>query len=84
MAANSYAQAVAEYERIFGFPSYETAEALYHQSGCLFRMGRFGPAEIAIQRAISVMDGIEELSEPEKSDYLSTLASILEATRAKH
>jgi tetratricopeptide (TPR) repeat protein len=79
-ATNSYAQAVAEYERIRGFPSYETAEALYHQSGCLLRMGRFGPAETAIRRAISVMDGIEELSGPEKSDYLSTLASILEAT----
>jgi tetratricopeptide (TPR) repeat protein len=79
-ATNSYAQAVAEYERILGFPSYETAEALYHQSGCLLRMGVFDLSETAIRRAISVMDGIEELSAPEKSDYLSTLASILEAT----
>jgi hypothetical protein len=34
-ATNSYAQAVAEYERILGFPSYEAADALYHQSACL-------------------------------------------------
>lgn len=36
-----------------------------------------------IDRAISVMDKVEELSGYEKSDYLSTLASILEATGRK-
>jgi len=54
-------------------------EALYHQSGSLLRMGRLGPAEAVIRRAISVMDQIGDLSDYEKSDYLSTLASILEA-----
>jgi tetratricopeptide (TPR) repeat protein len=76
----SYAEAVAEYEKICGFPTYETAEALYHQSGCLLRMGKTVPAEAAIRRAISVMDTVEQLSGYEKSDYLGTLASILEAT----
>jgi tetratricopeptide (TPR) repeat protein len=76
----SYAEAVAEYEKICGFPAYETAEALYHQSGCLLRMGKTAPAEAAIRRAISVMDTVEQLSGYEKSDYLGTLASILEAT----
>jgi tetratricopeptide (TPR) repeat protein len=79
-AVKIYAEAVSEYERIFGFPSYETAEALYRQSGCLLRTGNVAPAETAIRRAISVMDKIEELSGYEKSDYLTTLASILEAT----
>jgi tetratricopeptide (TPR) repeat protein len=79
-AERSYAEAVAEYEKICGFPSYETAEALYHQSGCLLRMGKTAPAEGAIRRAISVMDMIEQLSGYEESDYLGTLASILEAT----
>lgn len=35
-AAKIYAEAVSAYERICGFPSYEAAEALYHQSGCPF------------------------------------------------
>jgi hypothetical protein len=78
--ARIYAEAVVEYERIFRLPSRETAEALYHQSGCLLRMGKLGPAEAAIRRAISVMDQTGDLSDYEKSDYLSTLASILEAT----
>jgi tetratricopeptide (TPR) repeat protein len=79
-AERSYEEAIAEYERVCGFPSYETAEALYHQSGCLLRMGKVAPAEAAIRRAISGMDQIEELSGYEKSDYLATLASILEST----
>jgi len=79
-AESKYAEAVAEYEKVCGFPSYETAEALYHQSGCLLRMGKLTPAETAIRRAISVMDKIDNLSDCEKSDYLSTLALILEAT----
>jgi tetratricopeptide (TPR) repeat protein len=79
-AESKYAEAVAEYEKICGFPSYETVEALYHQSGCLLRMGKLGPAEAAIRRAISDMDKIDTLSGYEKSDYLLTLASILEAT----
>lgn len=79
-AERSYAEAVAEYERVCKFPSYETAEALYHQSGCLLRIGKVAPAEAAIRRAISAMDQIEELSGYEKSDYLATLASILEAS----
>ena len=79
-AVRAYAQAVTEYERICGFPSYETVEALYHQCGSLLRMSRLGPAEAAIRRTISVMDQISGLSDYEKSDYLSTLASILEAS----
>jgi tetratricopeptide (TPR) repeat protein len=79
-AVRIYADAVSEYERICGFPSYQAAEALYHQSGCLLRMGNMAPAETAIRRAISVMDKIEELSGYEKSDYLARLASILDAT----
>jgi len=75
-----FAEAVAVREKISGFPSYEIAEALYHQSGCLLRVGKLGPAENAIRRAISVMDRVSELSDYEKSDYLSTLASILEGT----
>ena len=78
-AVKIYAEAVWEYERICGFPSYEAAEALYHQSGCLLRTGNLGAAETAIRRAISVMDGIDQLSGYEKADYLTTLASILEA-----
>ena len=76
----SYAEAVAEYEKICGFPAYETAEALYHQSGCLLRVGKTAPAETAIRRAIGIIDEVEELSSYEKSDYFATLASILEAT----
>jgi tetratricopeptide (TPR) repeat protein len=79
-ATGAYERAVAEFERIFGFPSYETAEALYHQSGYFLRVGDLGAAEKAIGRAISVMDKIEKLSDYEKSDYLGTLASVLEAT----
>jgi tetratricopeptide (TPR) repeat protein len=75
-----FAKSVAEYERICGFPSYETAEALYQQSGCLLRMGKTAPAEAAIRRAISAMDTVEQLSGYEKSEYLNTLASILETT----
>ena len=44
------------------------------------RVGDLGAAEKAIGRAISVMDKIEKLSDYEKSDYLATLASVLEAT----
>jgi len=79
-AERSYTEAVAEYERTCGFPSYEVSEALYHQSGCLLRMGKLIPAEAAIRRAVSVMNRVEHLSDYEKSDYLGTLASILEAT----
>lgn len=43
-------------------------------------MGKVAPAETAIRRAISVMDKIEQLSGYEKSDYLATLASILDGT----
>ena len=82
-AESNYADAVAEYEKICGATSYETAEARYRQSGCLLRMGKLAPAEAAIRRAISVMDSVSDLSDPEKSDYLSTLASILEATGRK-
>jgi tetratricopeptide (TPR) repeat protein len=78
-AVSIYAETVREYERICGFPSYETAESLYHQSACLLRLGLLGPAEASIRRAIGVMDQIEGLSEYEKSDYFSTLGSILEA-----
>ena len=79
-ATESYEKSIAEFERTCGFPSYETAEALYHQSGYLLRIGDFGASEKAISRAISVMDEIEDLSHYEKSDYLSTLATVLEAT----
>jgi tetratricopeptide (TPR) repeat protein len=78
-AVRIFAEAVMEYERICGFPSYETAEALYHQSACLLRLGLLVPAEASIRRAIEAMDQIEGLSAYDKSDYFSTLASILEA-----
>jgi tetratricopeptide (TPR) repeat protein len=79
-ASEAYERAVAEYERICGFPSYQTAEALYHQSEFFLRVEDFGAAENAVQRAISVIDRIEELSDSEKSDYFATLASIMKAT----
>ena len=79
-ATDAYERAVAEYERICGFPSHQTAEALYHQSGYFLRIENFGAAEKAIGRAISVIDKIEELSGYEKSDYFGTLASIMRAT----
>jgi tetratricopeptide (TPR) repeat protein len=79
-AARLYEEAVAEYERIHGFPSHETAEALYRQSAYLLRTGEPSPAETTIRRAVSVMDEIETLSDYEKSDYLVVLASVLEAT----
>jgi tetratricopeptide (TPR) repeat protein len=79
-AAEAYKGAVAEYERICGFPSCQTAEALYHQSGFLLRVGDFGAAEKAVKRAISVLDEVEGLSDSEKSDYFGTLASIMKAT----
>jgi tetratricopeptide (TPR) repeat protein len=79
-AVKIYAEAVSEYERICGFPSYEAVEAMYRQSACLLRTGNVAAAETAIRRAISVMDKIEELSGYEKSDYLATLALILEAS----
>lgn len=79
-ATEAYERALVECERLCGFPSYGTAEALYHQSGYFLRVGKFGAAEKAIERAISVMDKIEELSDYEKSDYVGTLASILEGT----
>lgn len=79
-ATGAYERTIAEFERTCGFPSYETAEALYHQSGYLLRVGDFNGSKKAISRAISVMDEIENLSDYEKSDYLSTLASVLDAT----
>lgn len=79
-ATESYGKSIIEFERTCGFPSYETAEALYHQSGYLLRIGDFGASEKAIRKAISVMDEIQDLTQYEKSDYLSTLASVLEAT----
>jgi tetratricopeptide (TPR) repeat protein len=79
-ATEAYERTVAEYERICGFPSYQTVEALYHQSGFFLRVEDFGAAEKAIGRAISVIDTIEGLSDSEKSDYFGTLASIMKAT----
>jgi tetratricopeptide (TPR) repeat protein len=74
-----YEQSVVAYERVCGFPSYEAAEALYRQSGYLLRISEFKRAEETVRRAISVMDQIDALSDYERSDYLNTLASILEA-----
>jgi tetratricopeptide (TPR) repeat protein len=79
-ATEAYEKTVAEYERIRGFPSNQTVEALYHQSGFFLRVEDFGAAEKAIGRAISVIDTIEGLSDSEKSDYFGTLASIMKAT----
>lgn len=79
-ATEAFGRAVTEYERICGFLSYQTAEALYHQSGFYLRVEDFGAAEKAIVRAISVIDRIEGLSDSEKSDYFGTLASIMKAT----
>jgi tetratricopeptide (TPR) repeat protein len=77
-ATEIYARAVAESERLCGFPSQTVAEVLYRQSGYFLRMGDLESGEKAIRRAISAMDDIEELLDGEKADYLATLASILE------
>jgi tetratricopeptide (TPR) repeat protein len=80
-AAKISTEATIGMERICGFPSHETLGALYRQSRLLFRIGEFTTAESVIRRAMSAMDRIEELSKYEKSDYFSTLASILEAQK---
>lgn len=79
-ATELYERAVMEYERICGFPSHDAVEALYRQSGYLLRTHDLSLAEAKIRRAMSVMDGIESLSDYKKSDYAATLATILEAT----
>jgi tetratricopeptide (TPR) repeat protein len=79
-ATDFYDQAVLGYERICGFPSYEAAEALYRQSGYFLRISELSRAEEKARRAISAMDQIDELSDYERSDYMNTLASILDAT----
>jgi hypothetical protein len=78
-ATETYGTTVAEFEKICGLPSYPTAEALYHQSAFLLRTGDLEGAERAIRRVVSVMDDIEHLSDYERSDYLATLATVLEA-----
>lgn len=78
-AIELYRQAVQKYESICGFPSYETVEALYRQSGFFLRVGDFSFAEAAIRRALSVVDSVDELSDYEVSDYWSVLASVLDS-----
>ncbi len=78
-ATDSYQRAVAEYERVCGFPSHDTVEALYRHSGYLLGIKDLGLAEAKVRRAMSVMDGIESLSDYARSDYVATLATILEA-----
>ncbi len=79
-AVKTFAQAVVEFERIFGFPSYRAVEALYRQAGLLLRTENLASAEVSIRRAIGAMDEIEHLSSSEKADYFATLASILESS----
>jgi tetratricopeptide (TPR) repeat protein len=78
-ATELYERAVSEYERTCGFASHDAAEGTYRQSGYLFRIQSFDLAETKIRRAISVMDGIDSLSDYDRSDYVATLSSILEA-----
>lgn len=73
-----YGQAVALFEEQTGYPSHETVECLYRQSGHLLRAGKFVEAATAIRRVTEVMDGCEGVSDFEKSDYVATLASALD------
>lgn len=83
-ATNLYGEAVAIFERQYGYPSYETLECLYRQSGHLLRAGRFADAETAIRRVIGAMDEGNDVSDFEKSDYAATLASALEGLGRKN
>ena len=78
-----YAEAVATFEQQSGYPSYDTIECLYRQSGHLLRDGKFADAETAIHRVTRVMDEIDCVSDFEKSDYVATLASALDALGRK-
>ena len=78
-----YNEAVAMFERQCGYPSYETLESLYRQSGHLLRTGKFANAEAAIRRVIEKMDEVDGISDFEKSDYMVTLASALEGVGRK-
>ena len=73
-----YGEAVAIFEKQSGYPSYDTIECLYRQSGHLLRAGKFAEAEMAIRRVTGVMDDICGVSDFEKSDYMATLASVLD------
>jgi tetratricopeptide (TPR) repeat protein len=73
-----YAEAVATFEKQSGYPSYDTIECLYRQSGHLLRAGKFADAETTIRRVTEAMDKIEGVSDFEKSDYMATLASALD------
>lgn len=77
-ATSLYKEAIVHFERLYGYPSYETIESLYRQSGHFLRVGNFVDAEKAIRRAIETMDQIDGISDYEKSDYMATLANALE------
>jgi tetratricopeptide (TPR) repeat protein len=73
-----YGEAVASFEEQTGYPSYDTIECLYRESGHLLRAGKFVEAEAAIRRVTGVMDDIDGVSDFEKSDYVAALASALD------
>jgi tetratricopeptide (TPR) repeat protein len=79
-----YREAVAIFEQQYGYPSYETMEGLYRQSGQLIRAGQFADAEKAIRRVIEAMDKIDGVSDFEKSDYIATLAAALDGLGRRH
>jgi hypothetical protein len=79
-----YSEAVAIFEQQYGYPSYETMECLYRQSGQLIRAGKFDNAEKAIRRVTEAMDKIDGVSDFEKSDYIATLASALDGLGRTH
>jgi hypothetical protein len=70
-ASGAYEWGLVECEKLCGFPSYGTAETLYHQSGYFSQSWKFRS-----RREGHTTSNIEELSDYEKSDYLGTLASI--------
>jgi len=72
-----FAEAVSLFEQQCGYPSYETLECLYRQSGHLLRAGKLADAEVAIRRVTTRMHEVEECSSYERADYVATLASVL-------
>ncbi len=78
-----YGEAVAIFELQYGYPSYETIEGFYRQSGQLIRAGKFADAEKAIRRVTEAMDKIDGVSDFEKSDYIATLAAALDGLGRK-
>ena len=79
-AAELEERALTETERLCGFPSFAMAESLYRSGSLFLHLGKLTRAEECIERAISIMDEVEGLSESEKSDYIMVRGQILEAS----